>query len=77
MTAPSDPIGEVRTVIVRLRRAPDGNAWRGEALCVQTGITTPVLVLLDAEHAAVPIALALIRLLIAPPGIEQADEQRK
>lgn len=63
MTPRSDPAGDACTLILRLRRDPESDGWRGQAICVQTGVAVPVFVPLDSAQAAEEIAAVVLRLL--------------
>ncbi|MCU0495695.1 MAG: hypothetical protein MUD01_29275 [Chloroflexaceae bacterium] len=64
MTSPSDDIGEARTVILRLRREPGSATWRGQAICVQTGVAVPLHVQPNS-NADIAQLHALLQTLLA------------
>lgn len=57
--------GAACTLIVRLRREPGSDYWRGHAICVQTGVTLTINLALDDDHA-VQLAGILQQLLDEP-----------
>jgi hypothetical protein len=62
----ADPdAGAARTLIVRLRREPGSDHWRGQAICVQTGATMTISLVLDNDNAT-QLAAALQQLLGKP-----------
>jgi hypothetical protein len=56
--------------LLRLRREPGSDRWRGQAICVQTGAMAAVM--LDTGDVA-QLAAALELLLAAPPVAPPAD----
>ncbi len=52
---------ELCTIIVRLRRVPGSDSWRGQAISVQTGTARPLS--LASSDDALTLAAALLPLL--------------
>lgn len=57
--------GAARTLIVRLRREPGSDYWRGQAICVQTGATLTISLVWNDDSVA-QLAVALQQLLDKP-----------
>jgi hypothetical protein len=60
--------GVARTLIVRLRREPGSDHWRGQAICIQTGATLSISLVLNDDNAA-QLAIALQQLLGKPSDV--------
>lgn len=58
-------VGAARTLIVRLRRERGSDYWRGHAICVQTGATITISLVLEGDNVA-QLAVALRQLLGKP-----------
>jgi len=57
-----------RTLVVRLRHEPENDCWRGHAICVQTGETMTISLVLNDDNVA-QLAVALQRLLGKPSDV--------